>query len=120
MPMGWIRTFLCLGLLMSTCLAWAYPNSAISCRGGITVFIEELPIRSGMAASVAFRASNGSFVEESGVLMVRNDGSLAANTKSIFVYGNEQGTGYYVIAPSRDPVFAGCKSSTRLPREQSF
>ena len=57
-------------------------------------------------------AKGGQTVRETGTLSIRSDGSLVASSASVVVYGNPQGTGYYILAPSRKPHPGNCLSAS--------
>ena len=113
--MGRLKLASVLFTLIGSSFAWAGLHAVIVCQDPVTVYIDG-PIATGVAATVEFyRAEAGEFEEESGVLMVRSDGSLVANSPSTFVYGNREGSGYFVLAPSQEPNFSGCASITNSP-----
>ena len=73
-----------------------YSNSQAASGDPVTIYFEK----------------NGEAAHETGTLSIRSDGSLVASSASVVVYGNPQGSGYYILAPSRKPHPGNCLSAS--------
>ncbi len=80
----------------------------IACTNNVTVYARGEPVE-GMSVLIEF-PSGTQLVREDGVLAIRSDKSLLANSKSAVVYGNQQSSGYFILSPARDPYPGHCQS----------